>query len=137
MNPSPARAEVVFARAIELPAGAARNAFVAKQCAGDPALRRDVESLLRAHDEAGDFLLTRAERKTKLVSSATAVFPQRTTAINAAALAEAFLHDADEEAGKRVEDYIATLPEAVRREAVRQPDRSRNCPDPNTDTGYL
>jgi serine/threonine protein kinase len=116
MNPSPASAEVVFARAIELPAGAARDDFVAGQCANDPALRRDVESLLHAHDEAGDFLLTRAERKTKLVSPTTLGSPQRTTAINAAAYAEVFLRDAGAATGERVEDYIASLPEAVRQE---------------------
>jgi serine/threonine protein kinase len=116
MNPPPASAEAVFARAIELPAGTARDEFVAKQCADAPALRREVESLLRAHDEAGDFLLTRTERKTKIIPSTAAASSQRTTTINAAALAEAFLREPAEEMGKRMEDYLASLPEAVRQE---------------------
>lgn len=53
-------AENVFARAIELPPGPARDERVAADCAHDPALRREVESLLRAHDAAGDFLRERA-----------------------------------------------------------------------------
>ncbi len=56
MEPSVANAEAVFARAIELPAGQARNELIAKQCADDLALRHEVESLLRAHEAAGDFL---------------------------------------------------------------------------------
>jgi serine/threonine-protein kinase len=36
--------------------GAQRDAFVADACGGDDALRREVMSLLAAHDRAGDFL---------------------------------------------------------------------------------
>lgn len=54
-NPA-ANAENIFARAIELPPGPGRDAVVASECAHDPALRREVESLLQAHDAAGDFL---------------------------------------------------------------------------------
>ena len=46
MNQPPASAEAVFARAIELPVGAARDKFVAAQCGGDPALGREVEMLV-------------------------------------------------------------------------------------------
>jgi serine/threonine protein kinase len=117
MDPSTASAEILFARAIELPAGAARDKFVTAQCAGDPALRREVESLLRAHDEAGDFLRAPSEQPATNRSRAAATPIQGTATLNAAAYAEAFLRDAGEDASGRVEAYIAILPEAVRREA--------------------
>jgi serine/threonine-protein kinase len=49
-------AEILFGRALEIPAGAARDEFVAQGCANDSKLRREVESLLNAHTEAGGFL---------------------------------------------------------------------------------
>ncbi len=45
----------IFAAAHALPA-AERSAFLAKACGADEALRQRVEALLRAHDQAGDFL---------------------------------------------------------------------------------
>jgi serine/threonine protein kinase len=117
MNQPPNSAENVFARAIELPPGAARDELVAAGCANDSALRREVDSLLRAHDAAGDFLIERAERTTHLSPPTAVASRQRTTAIDAAAHAEAFLRGADEEAGKRVDHYLASLPEGLRREA--------------------
>jgi tetratricopeptide (TPR) repeat protein len=47
--------ENLFARALELPA-AERAAFLEKECAGDAALRTAVEGLLRASEDAGEFL---------------------------------------------------------------------------------
>ena len=117
MNKPAVSAENVFARAIELPSGAARDQLVAAECANDSMLRREVESLLCAHDEAGDFLLECAGRKIHGSPPPAAASSQRTTAIDAAAHAEIFLRGADKEAGRRVEDYIPTLPEALRREA--------------------
>ena len=117
MNQPLASAEAVFVLAVELPAGVARDKFVAVQCAGDPALRREVESLLRAHDEAGDFLRAPSERPDAHRSRAATIPLQGTATLNAAAHAEVFLHDAGENAGGRIEAYIAKLPEAVRREA--------------------
>lgn len=49
-------AENVFAGAIELPPGVARDQWLAARCGADAALHREVSSLLRAHDGAGDFL---------------------------------------------------------------------------------
>ena len=46
----------LFLALLDLPDTAARSAFLAKACAGDAALRAQVESLLRSHDNAGDFL---------------------------------------------------------------------------------
>src|SRR4051812_14766090 len=45
----------VFGRALELPA-ADRAVYLDAACAGHPALRAEVEELLRAHGGAGSFL---------------------------------------------------------------------------------
>lgn len=50
------RDDEIFAEALELPP-AARAAFVARSCDGDPALRARVEALLAAHDRAGGFMV--------------------------------------------------------------------------------
>jgi len=50
------KANALFLQAIELPAAERRSAFLDEACAGDPALRLGVEQLLKAHDEAGNFL---------------------------------------------------------------------------------
>jgi serine/threonine protein kinase/tetratricopeptide (TPR) repeat protein len=55
MNNSSDRDVVVFAEAIQLPAGE-RSAYLERACEADEELRRRVERLLRAHDEVGDFL---------------------------------------------------------------------------------
>lgn len=49
-------AETVFFRALDVPPGPARDSFINSECAQDQELRREVESLLRAHEQAGDFL---------------------------------------------------------------------------------
>ena len=49
------RIKDVFSDALERPA-ASRAAFVANLCSDDAEVRREVESLLAAHDTAGDFL---------------------------------------------------------------------------------
>jgi serine/threonine protein kinase len=54
-NPTPT-AEILFGQALEVPAGPARQDFLASQCAGDPVLRAEVEALLEAHAEGGQFL---------------------------------------------------------------------------------
>jgi len=54
-----ARVQALFHRALEIePAG--RAAFLARECAGDHALRRDVESLLAADERSDDFIETPA-----------------------------------------------------------------------------
>src|SRR5712692_4122871 len=50
--------ERLYQGALELPAGRERAAFVETACAGDEALRREVESLLGAHGQANSFLET-------------------------------------------------------------------------------
>src|SRR5689334_14643006 len=102
MSQIPFSAEDVFARAIELPAGAARDEFVRAQCAHDSTGRREVESLLQAHDTAGDFLRTPDRAGSNppppLIRSGGASMAgmpaqQGTAILNAAAYAEAFLRD--------------------------------------------
>src|SRR5215831_2726299 len=50
------RANDVFLQAVEAPAGPARAAVLDSVCGGDAELRRQVELLLNAHDDAGSFL---------------------------------------------------------------------------------
>ncbi|HVJ82161.1 MAG TPA: serine/threonine-protein kinase, partial [Planctomycetia bacterium] len=56
MSGSIADIKSIFGRALELESPAEREAFLAKACAGDAALRAEVESLLQAGLGAGDFL---------------------------------------------------------------------------------
>jgi serine/threonine protein kinase len=51
-----AKAKAIFLLAAEQPAGGARQAFLAEACGDDAALRRHVEMLLAANDQAGSFL---------------------------------------------------------------------------------
>src|SRR5258707_11492089 len=46
----------IFLALLDLPDTAARSAFLATACAGDTALRAQVESLLWSYDNAGNFL---------------------------------------------------------------------------------
>ncbi len=54
MDNAAATIESLFSRALELPAGSAREAFLAQQ--GDTKMRGEVRSLLQAHEQAGRFL---------------------------------------------------------------------------------
>src|SRR5438045_2642322 len=63
MDKSMPNADAVFALAIELPAGSARSGFVAAQFGDNAALLGEVESLLRAHDQAGAFLRSSADQR--------------------------------------------------------------------------
>jgi len=56
---SPPRARDLFSSALDLPSGE-RTAFLNRACAGDAALRREVEDLLCEHDQVGSFLETPA-----------------------------------------------------------------------------
>jgi serine/threonine-protein kinase len=50
------QAEEIFAQVLELTDGRERRALLERACAGDQALRREVETLLAAHERAGSFL---------------------------------------------------------------------------------
>jgi eukaryotic-like serine/threonine-protein kinase len=54
-----ARVGELFHAALDLPA-ASRPAFLDTACAGDETLRRHVDALLAAHDDAGEFIATPA-----------------------------------------------------------------------------
>jgi serine/threonine protein kinase len=115
MTTPAAQAEALFAKALTLPAAAARQEFLTKECAGNTALRGEVESLLRAHDAAGDFLLSAAERQT-LDSPTTTLPSQRTLVLSPAAQAEIFLRRAAEGARQEAKDFVASLPANLRQE---------------------
>src|SRR5262249_9957625 len=46
----------IFSEALEIHSAEARTAYLDRACAADPELRRQVESLIEAHDRAGRFL---------------------------------------------------------------------------------
>ena len=56
MNAHVQSIHAIFDEASEIADAEQRRAFVARACAGNPALRRDVEELLAAHETAGGFL---------------------------------------------------------------------------------
>jgi hypothetical protein len=56
MNEEPKDIKSIFAEAIEKKSSKERAAFLDEACAGDGDLRSNVEDLLKAHSQAGDFL---------------------------------------------------------------------------------
>jgi len=117
MNKSQATAENVFAHAIALPPGQARDQWVAEQCGDDPALQGEVESLLQAHEQAGDFLNFPPDdpgmsQRQPVESSSGA-----TSVMSAAAHADAFLRGASDCDSSRAEYFVARLPGNLRKEA--------------------
>ena len=56
MNLPKHNAKDIFAEALRLTNPAERAAYLNRTCAGDPALRQEVESLLGAYAQAGSFL---------------------------------------------------------------------------------
>ncbi len=56
MNPAPQNEESIFEAARQLPMPEQRAAYLDQTCAGQPELRRRVEQLLIAHEQAGTFL---------------------------------------------------------------------------------
>jgi len=116
MNRPPASAERLFAEALELPPGEGRAKFLAVRCGNDTALLCEVESLLHAHDQAGDFLNPPppcSASHDELPASLT----QGTAVMNAAAHADAFLRGVSNPTNEQVEKFVAQLPEELRREA--------------------
>ncbi len=107
-------AEDVFARAIELPIGAARTAFVRAKCKNNSAVRREVESLLLAHDAAGTFLTGPAVKPRP--RSANKPGPHGTAVLNAAAYAEMFLRTPGNLSYEGIEKFIAHVPDLARNE---------------------
>lgn len=114
MDKATASAETVFAQAIELPAGPLRADFVAGQCGNDAVLRRDVESLLFAHEQAGLFLGPKPVPDPSSAPQPASLSPPATSIMNAAACAEAFLRGAILPDAARAQAYIASVPESLR-----------------------
>jgi serine/threonine protein kinase/tetratricopeptide (TPR) repeat protein len=56
MSEQIASVKAIFDRALEIESAADRQAFLEKACAGDAELRRKVEGLLRAYEQAGEFV---------------------------------------------------------------------------------
>jgi len=56
MTASAEQVKTLFRQALDIDSPSERAAFLEQACGGDSALRVNVESLLRAHDEAGRFL---------------------------------------------------------------------------------
>jgi hypothetical protein len=56
MTPQPDRIKEIFAQAMEKKSPAEREKFLDEACHGAPELRQQVESLLHAHEQAGEFL---------------------------------------------------------------------------------
>jgi serine/threonine protein kinase len=136
MDKSAVNAQGVFAEAMELPRGEARAKFLATRCGNDTTLLCEVESLLRAHEDAGDFLNPPTPVPSAQVGVHASACPPRTpdklklelqpgrtsdalgTAVmNAAAQAEAFLRGVSNPADEQVEKFVAQVPEALRSEA--------------------
>lgn len=56
MQVDPAQLEAIFGEALTKPDAAACAAYLDQACGGNAELRKRVETLLAAHDVAGDFL---------------------------------------------------------------------------------
>jgi len=61
MSPDPNAARAIFMTALDKTEPAERAAYLAQACGGDDALRHRVEVLLKANDDPGSFLKSRAE----------------------------------------------------------------------------
>jgi serine/threonine protein kinase len=109
-------AEAVFALAIEMPAGSGRDQWVAQQCAGNSELVGEVQSLLEAYDNAGDFLAVKPEEAVPHPAGPGGSSARQSSTVMIPALcAGAYLRG---EAGAvSATDYVAGLPEAIRQEA--------------------
>src|SRR5712691_7417810 len=68
MNDPPKRDVGVFAEALQLPS-AERSTYLERACGADEQLRQRVERLLKAHDQAGDFLEKPAPDATPLTTA--------------------------------------------------------------------
>ena len=113
MEKAAVTAECVFSQAIALPPGAARDQWVAAHCGEDPALRQEVESLLHAHEAAGDFLQAPSalDAQHGIPDNSGLGLPDGT--MNAAAV---FLRSATREDNSALEEFLVPLPPEIRPE---------------------
>src|SRR5271165_3748933 len=70
MNPPEPDLKAIFCEALDHPAGPERLAYLDQACLDDATFRRQLESLLQAHDEAGGFLRSSAtaERSSRVIA---------------------------------------------------------------------
>lgn len=115
MNEPGSSAEVLLEQALALPAGPARAEFLAARCASDPQLGKEVASLLRAHEEAGNFLEAYAETQEAPPDWASALPATAASPLNAALHAAAFLKTTQDDA--QLDAFLARLPNELRQEA--------------------
>ncbi len=111
-----ANADILFARALEIPPGAARDDFLRHQCADDQELRAELESLLDSHEQAGDFLVSKVTEIAPRASLKPADPIAPAAEGNPAKRAEAFLRTAGNEGESRVQQFLNALPKDERRE---------------------
>ncbi|MEQ2009424.1 MAG: serine/threonine-protein kinase [Limisphaerales bacterium] len=115
---SPNKVEIIFAEALEIPTGDAREALLNHRCDNDAALRCEVASLLRAHEMASGFLDPAPAPPAAAPESALAATASRgTAAMNAAAHADFFLRGIAEPDQGQVEKFLEHLPAPLRVEA--------------------
>ncbi len=115
MNNPSSSAESIFAEAIQLTPGEPRARLVAGLCGDDTALLCEVESLLRAHDQAGNFLSPPPPRPTIRVEPSSTV-PPGTVVLGPAAHAEGFLRGFSHPTLEQLDRFVAQLPAALRKE---------------------
>src|SRR5438132_7219562 len=89
----------IFLAAVEKAGLEERDAFLREACGGDEALRRQVEALLRRHQQAGSFLESPAQ------PLPATVLPEEGTAAAAEAVGQAVSLSAAEEVGSRIGPY--------------------------------
>jgi serine/threonine-protein kinase len=142
-KPAPT-AETVFARALELPAGAKRAVFLAEQCGGDSALVREVESLLQAHELAGSFLDSPAAHPAPTGQRGQTLRLSGSMVLNPVGQAQRFLREVGPASPSQVEAFVREVPESLRGETRQRiqaalrargwPVRTASAPAPAPDT---
>ena len=94
-----------------MPPGEARTKLVTRLSGNETALLHEVESLLKAHDDAGGFLAPRPAGP-GVVAEPPSATTHGTVRVNPAAHAEAFLRGCSDPTVEQVEAFVAQLPEA-------------------------
>lgn len=113
------KAEILFGEALQLPAGKARHAFLQEQCAGDSALRSELESLLQAHVDSDNFLDPGPDLAASM-HRPSGKPREPAPALTPAAHAAAYLGTTRESDEAEIDIYLAQLPEEIRPEAAER-----------------
>ena len=105
--------DILFARALEIPSGPARADFLNHLCGGDEPLRTELESLLKAHESAGNFLLPGVQA-TPATHPVEPLLPDGQS--NPIWFTEAFLRTLESDPARQLSSFLKTLPESARQE---------------------